>query len=327
MKNNSKFSKLISLCAFLTLSCGAASVLASCNASESIYTIEKGYTVSQIKDIPADMVNYVMFAYGDYSDQEDSYQVVNVKTTLTLNPSTKTYELYKMIDTPKVHETDDGMVSTYTGEYYFNGIYEEADKTNITLKTPTSGKYSAFYPTVLNYQSVEKQTQGYVQSTDYPTMMTRFNNWYPQKNTSAVDQGIVLSGKTMTFGSVTMPSDDDKTSTSASTEESTEASTSTELPEGVILSATDTGKTMNLNKDGTYDFTYSAYNVTEKGTWTWKEYKLTVTRADDTAFEGAFNADYNVALEFTSQSSSQLKASFVFNGVVGALGASYTPAE
>jgi hypothetical protein len=166
----------------------AAGSLASCAAKEEVYTITKDYTSANKADMPKDMVNYVLLAYG--SDPS-----CNVNAKLTLKNSDKTYTLYKQLITPEIDDGNGNKMVVMNCQYEFYGTFSKSDST-ITLTAPTSGRYNVTYPTILNYQSVEKQTQDWVASADYAALLTRFNKWYPYKGTAAVDSVVTVSGST-----------------------------------------------------------------------------------------------------------------------------------
>lgn len=303
------------------LLCAGTAALSSCGGGDNVYTIEK--TCTAIEDIPSDAVNYVMFAYGDNP-------VINFKTTLTLDDEAKTYTLYKLMSTPET-EINGEMTMTFKGEYEYNGTYtvDSSDSNKIILSVPSSGKYNCFYPTVLNYQSVEKQTQDWVSSEEYPLLLTRFNNWYPAKNASTVEQPVTLSGKTMTFDKVdtsvpeTPKGDDEENKTES-------PDTPSIADENALISAElDGSKVIDLYADGSFKFRYPAYSIVEEGTWTWVSHKLTLTINDGDSFVASFNASYNLELEYTSKTTSMIKGTFVFENWGDALGVggTYTPAE
>lgn len=85
-----------------------------------------------------------------------------------------------------------------------------------------------------------------------------------------------------------------------------------------------------FNKDGTYDFNYNDM-VKESGTWTWENWKLTVTDAEGNEMVGSVDKedDNTLKLEFTAVINSQLVVNFtaassVWGPALGATG-TYTP--
>ena len=164
----------------------------SSTEANNTYSITKTYTDENKAEIPEDAVNKVMFAYSDDVN-------VTFKTELTLDVEAKTYLLYKAIETPPTQTTDTGeKVPTVKAEYKFNGAYTVSGN-DYTLAVPTSGQASIFYPTVLNYNSLEKQTSGWVDMETNPVYKTRFNDWYPAKMEEIKDQKVTIEGTTMTF--------------------------------------------------------------------------------------------------------------------------------
>lgn len=169
-----------------TMALIAAGSLASCSAKDEVYTINQDYTNDTKADLPKNMVNYVLLAYG--SDAS-----CNVNAKLTLKASDKTYTLYKQLVTPEVTDANGNKSVVMNCQYEFSGTYTKSEST-VTLAIPSSGRYNVTYPTVLNYQSIEKQTQDWVSSTDYPALLTRFNKWYPYKGTATVESVVTVSG-------------------------------------------------------------------------------------------------------------------------------------
>ena len=200
IKQEEKVMKKTSLLVFGALAFCATAALMGCNSNASkdsnIYEIKQNYNESNKADMPADAVNYVMFAY---STEEVN---VNFNTKLTLNKEEKSYVLYKQIVTPETKDEEGNTMVVVNAEYEFKGTYV-GDGNELTLKIPSEAKYSCAYPTVLNYQSIEKQTQGWVDVKDAPFILTRFNKWYPAKNSGTLDQNVTLNGKTLTFAEVT----------------------------------------------------------------------------------------------------------------------------
>lgn len=280
-------------------------------SDSNVYTVSKHYDDNSVGDIPSDAVNQVMFAY--------STEGVNVdfRTTLTLNKEEKTYTLYKQIETPK-YTNDEGVeVQNVNAQYEFVGSYTSTSDTELTLAIPTSGKYNCYYPTVLNYQSIEKQTQDWVSSTDYPTLLTRFNKWYPAKNPSTVAQPVTLSGSTMTFGEVTFnttPTDDGKKDTSSS------SSTPTQEKVAKITAEGTNGSKLAFYEDKTYVWSRKAgnNNLSEQGTWVLNESHqivLSFISGEETkTFTGTLGEDNSQTIEYIPYSmggyADQLKDTF-----------------
>ncbi len=298
--------------------------LTACGGGANEYAITKAYNADNKSEIPTDAVNQVMFAYSDTNATFD--------TKLTLDSSAFTYTLYKSITTDKI-EMDDGTKDyAFKGEWEFKGTYtvSETNANEITLKVPTSGRYNCYYPHVLNYQSIEKQTQDWVDSTDYPALLTRFNKWYPSKAAKTVDQPVTLDGKTMTFGEVdlTVTGDGGEGGGEGGSSSQPEDPNAPKVDANAIIGAVSEGKVISLFADGTYKFEYPQYNITETGTWTWVSHVLTITTAKGTEITASFNADYNLAFEYVTDASNMIKANFVLENWGDALGVggTYTPA-
>ena len=126
----------------------------------------------------------------------------------------------------------------------------------------------------MNYQSIEKQTQDWVDSSENPTILTRFNKWYPSKASTMVDQPVTLSGDTMEFGEVDLSADAEGTPAPEETQpaESAPDENAPTVDENAIIGAVVDGKVINLYADGTYKFVYDKYGITEEGSWTWAEF-------------------------------------------------------
>lgn len=271
----------------------------SAEEKENVYSLSVHYDDNNKDQIPSDAVNQVMFAYSETVD-------VDFKTDLTLDPANKTYELYKQIVTPE-RELDDGTRGrTFHGQYKFLGSYE-GEGNDITLKAPTSGEANIYYPTVLNYQSIEKQTQGWVSFEDEPVYRTRFNDWYPAKLSEATDQKVTLKGNTMEFEGHTIDNGEEP--------EPSEEKT-------VVISGTGStlGSTLAFNSDKTYTWSYSVggRDLTEEGSWTLNESNLIVLTYNDNSNTSVLDAETNnQTIEFTPYSlggyAAQMKDTFVFS--------------
>lgn len=281
--------------------------------SSNVYTISKHYNDDNVGEIPTDAVNQVMFAYSETVD-------VDFKAELTLDVDAKTYTLYKQIVTPE-YTDDSGVTMRNTNvQYEFKGSYESTSDTQITLAVPTSGRYNCYYPTVLNYQSIEKQTQDWVSSTDYPTLLTRFNKWYAAKNPSTVAQPVTLSGSTMTFGDVsfTTPDNGGKDDTNDSSN-----SGSDEEKTAKITAEGTNGSKLAFYEDKTYAWTRKAGNndLSEEGTWALNashQIVLTYVASDETkTFTGVLGEDNSQTIEYIPYSmggyAEQLKDTFTMS--------------
>ncbi len=160
-------------------------------AAENVYTIEVHYTDENKDEIPEDVINSVMFLYAETVD-------ATFTTTLTLDEENGTYVLTKMVDAGEQEENGE-TIHPFVGEWEFTGTYE-GDGETIVLAAPEEGRTNIQYPTVLNYGSLEPQTQDWVDSTERPELLLRFNQWYPVVNEDVTDQTITLSSDgTMTF--------------------------------------------------------------------------------------------------------------------------------
>ena len=294
------------------------------------YTITVEYNADNKDQIPEDMVNQVMFAYSDTN--------ATVETVLTLDSSAMTYILTKTIYTDQIENDEGELDYAFKGEWEFTGSYtvSENDENAVTLAVPTSGKNNIHYPTVLNYQSIEKQTQDWVDSSADPAILTRFNKWYPSKASTAVDQPVTLSGSTMTFGEVNLsvpeeeaPAPADPAPAENDPAEATPADDGVAVDENAIIGAVADGKVINLYADGTFQFAYDKYGIVEEGTWTWVEYVFSGETAGGSTFTAEFNGDYNLAFTYVTDASSAITADFVLENWGDALGAdgTYTPAE
>lgn len=291
------------------------------------YTVTVVYTPDTRSEIPGDMVNQVMFAY---SNDESN---VTVETVLTLDSSAMTYTMTKEIITDKIYENDEGeMDYTFHGEWEFTGSYtvSESDENSIVLKVPTSGKNNIYYPTMNNYQSIEKQTQDWVDSSENPVILTRFNTWYPVKASTAVDQPVTLSGDTMTFGDVDLGGDVEEPPVETTpADDEPPADDAPAIDANALIGAVADGKVINLYADGTYQFAYDKYGITEEGTWTWVEHVFSVETAGGQTFTAEFNEDYNLAFTYVTDASDAITADFVLENWGDALGVAgtYEPAE
>lgn len=291
------------------------------------YTISVVYDAQTKSTIAEDMVNQVMFAYGGGDDG------VTVETVLTLDPSAMTYVLTKAIITDEYENEEGEMQRAFKGEWEFTGSYtvSDSDENSIVLLVPTSGKNNIYYPTVLNYQSIEKQTQDWVDSSADPAILTRFNKWYPSKASTVVDQPVTLSGNTMTFGEVDLSAPEEEAPAPAENDpaEAAPADDGVAVDESAIIGAVADGKVINLYADGAYKFEYATYGIVEEGTWTWTEFVFSGETANGNTFTAEFNADYNLAFTYVTDASSAITADFVLENWGDALGAdgTYTPAE
>lgn len=298
-----KTKKIAAILVAATMATAGASLIAACGGGNSEYTIKQEYTETNKSEIPADMVNQVMFAYSETN--------ATVETKLTLNDGEKTYTLYKSIITDKTEDETGKMDYAFKGEWEFTGTYtvSESNSNEITLKVPTSGKYNVYYPTVLNYQSIEKQTQDWVSSADYPTLLTRFNKWYPSKAETTVDQPVTLNGDTMIFGEVNLtvdaqpetPDDDDDQSGQQ------EDTSSWGIDESALVSVGADGKALNFYSDGTYKALYNAYNIQEEGTWTADSatHTLTLKVGDNISATGTVGGTGGITFTYTFVSVTQ----------------------
>ena len=324
MKLNVK--KLSALVLALVLALSMAACGDGDKGGANTYTIKVEYTADNKDTIPGDMVNQVMFAYSDTE--------ATAETVLILDPSAMTYTLKKSILAPNPEEEGE---YAFKGEWEFTGAYtvSDSDENSIVLKVPTSGKNNIYYPTVLNYQSIEKQTQDWEDNTVNPVIITRFNTWYPVKASTAVDQPVTLNGDTMTFGEVdlgsdaeeppveTAPADDDPAG------DNPPADDAPTVDENAIIGAVADGKVFNVYADGTYKFEYATYGIVEEGTWSWAEFVFSGETAGGQSFTADMNEDYNLAFTYVCDASSAITADFVLENWGDALGVSgtYTPAE
>lgn len=316
--------KLKRLAVFATAALAATcalTALTACdggNGTDDTYTITQAYTSENKSDIPADAVNQVMFAYSDTN--------ATFETKLTLNAEDSTYTLYKAIVTDKIENDSGEMDYAFKGEWEFYGTYtvSESNSNEITLKVPTSGKTNIYYPTVLNYQSIEKQTQGWVDSTERPELLTRFNKWYPSKASVTVDQPVTLDGTTLTFAEVDLELPEEEPGAGTEEPEETPGETPEEgaptVDPEALIGAVAGGKVINLYADGTFSFRYDEYGITENGTWTWKDHVLTLTTGKGTEIVAEFNSDYNLAFTYICDASSLITEEFVLVDWGDALG-------
>ena len=313
-----KFKKLAIFAAAAVMTVGAMGLISACggdddDSSSGVYTITVEYTSDNKDDIPSDAVNQVMFAY---SDTEATFN-----TELTLDSDTMTYTLYKQIITDEDEDLEDVV---FNGQWYFYGSYtvDSDDSDSITLEKPDSGQNSIYYPTVLNYNSIETQTQGWVDSTEDVSLLTRFNKWYPSKASTYVDQPVTLSGSTMTFGDVDLDADtsDDSSDEDSTSTDDTDTDSDLTWDEDAIIGAVSDGKVISLYSDGTFMFEYSTYSIVEYGTWTWENYTLTVTTAGGNVSVAEFNSDYNLEFTYVTDASSYITATFVLEDWGDALG-------
>jgi hypothetical protein len=314
-----KSNRKVFLLSSLLLAAGLG--LAACGTAENnVFEKNDSYTQANAKtEIPADCVNYVMFAYST-----SDFNVV-ISSKLTLDRKANTYTLYKLAEASAYNDKS-VMADTFKGEYEFYGSFKKNDSKSYTLSVPTSGRYNCYYPTVLNYKSVEKQTQGWVSSTDYPTLLTRFNKWYPAKNEAVIDQPVTLDGTSLTYGEVTMPVTSSAAASSSAATSSVAASSSnaatsadssaSSVDSNVIAYSEDSGKTITFKKDYTYTWTYDAYKLSEAGTWSWANYTLTTTTPKGVVSSATVNSeDYHIHLSFVPDVSSQISCTFVITDI------------
>lgn len=57
--------KALTVALSAALACSAAAALVACGGGDKEYSVSKAYTESNKSEIPTDMVNQVMFAYGE----------------------------------------------------------------------------------------------------------------------------------------------------------------------------------------------------------------------------------------------------------------------
>ncbi len=284
--------KALTVALSAALACSAAAALVACGGGDKEYSVSKAYTESNKSEIPTDMVNQVMFAYGEE------------------------YTLYKYIEANGENEGKPTVI--FKGEYEYYGTYEVdgSDANKVTLKVPTSGKVNVWYPTVLNYQSIEKQTQGWVTSTDRPDMLTRFNKWYPAKNAGTVDQPVTLDGKTLTFGEVTidMPDggDGEGEGDNNGGDDQEPDMSDWGLDENALTAVGAGGKALNFYADGTAKVVYPAYSLSDEGTWTWttegQSAKLTLVLGG-TTYECPLDGT-TITVDWTCSAVSMVKETF-----------------
>ena len=295
--------------AALLASCGASNASVSSSitpdattastqeTSSNVYSLSVHYDDSNKDEIPADAVNQVMFAYSDTVD-------VTFTAKLTLDAENKTYELFKQIQTAEMEQEDGTKARNFDGQYRFLGVYE-GEGNDITLKAPTGGEANIYYPTILNYQSIEKQTQGWVSFEDEPIYRTRFNDWYPCKLTEAVDQKVTLKAPTLEFEAHEIKGNDEP--------EPSEEKTVVISGNGSVL-----GSTLAFNSDKTYTWSYSVggRDLVEEGTWALNENNLLVLTYGENVNTSVLDAEYNQTIEFTPYSlggyAQQMKDTFVF---------------
>lgn len=303
--------KALAVALSATIACAGAAALVACGGGDGgTYSYSKTYDASNKGDIPTDMVNQVMFAYSESE--------ATVTAKLTLDEDKTEYTLYKSIEA-KGDAGDGGMSTVFKGEYEFYGTYDVdgSDAKKVTLKIPTSGKTNIWYPTALNYQSIEKQTQDWVTSADRPELLTRFNKWYPAKNAGTVDQPVTLDGKTLTFGDVTItppPSDDDDDDDDNEGGDDQEPDMSGwGLDDNALTAVGAGGKALNFYADGTAKVVYPAYSLGDEGTWAWstegQTAKVTLVLGGteyDCPLDGT-----SITVEWTCSTVSMVKETFV----------------
>ena len=106
--------------------------------------------------------------------------------------------------------------------------------------------------------------------------------------------------------------------------------------ENVLFSWTSAGDgncTLDFYKDGTYKFVFKSMSMTEKGTWKWAGWKMTLTKSDDSVVEIPMDADTHafnfryVAVAGGGQLTHDFTCpSSVWGAALGQTG-SYTPVE
>lgn len=278
MKNR-KFLALLT--ALITL--GGITTLTSCSGTnDNTYVIENHYDDSTKNDIPSDAVNQVMFAYSESVD-------VTFRTELKLNEEEKTYILTKTIQTALFKNDEGNEVRNYDGGYEFKGSFT-GESNDIILSIPTESKYYCYYPTVLNYKSVEKQTQDWVSSTEEPFILTRFNKWYPAKNSGTKEQPVTLNNKSMTFADVKFEED------KPSTPDPTPAPTEKEVK---ITATGQGGKVLKFYTDKTYEWNEPTRNLKEEGTFLLNEQKqIVLTCSNGTVITSTLDESNNQTIVY-----------------------------
>ena len=285
--------------------------------NDNEFTISKRYTDDNVSEIPADAVNQVMFAYS--TEAVD----VTFNTKLTLDKEGGKYVLYKQIATPETKDEEGNPYQVVNAQYEFKGSFE-GNGNDLTLKIPTEARYNCHYPTVLNYQSVEKQTQGWVDVADAPFILTRFNKWYPAKNLGTLDQPVTLNGKTVEFGAVTFV--DPGQPSSSQPEQSSQPADSSSAAEvktpKISVTSDDSSSTLKFFEDKTYTWERQAGAnlLTESGDWKFNEdHTMTLSITQDGELKGSvgstINAENNLVIEYTpivtgGSYASMLKATF-----------------
>ena len=279
--------------------------------NDNEFTISKRYTDDNVSEIPADAVNQVMFAYS--TEAVD----VTFNTKLTLDREGSKYVLYKQIVTPETKDEEGNAFQVVNAQYEFKGSFEGSGN-DLTLKIPTEARYDCHYPTVLNYQSVEKQTQGWVDVSQAPFILTRFNKWYPAKNLGTLDQPVTLSGKTLTFGEVKFEEPEQPTS---SEPEQSSSEPEAKTPK-ITVQSDDSSSTLKFFEDKTYTWERQAGAnlLTESGDWKFNEdHTMTLSITQDGELKGSvgstINAENNLVIEYTpivtgGSYASMLKATF-----------------
>ena len=279
--------------------------------NDNEFTISKRYTDDNVSEIPADAVNQVMFAYS--TEAVD----VTFNTKLTLDREGSKYVLYKQIVTPETKDEEGNAFQVVNAQYEFKGTFEGSGN-DLTLKIPTEARYDCHYPTVLNYQSVEKQTQGWVDVSQAPFILTRFNKWYPAKNLGTLDQPVTLSGKTLTFGEVKFEEPEQPTS---SEPEQSSNEPEVKTPK-ITVESDDASATLKFFEDKTYTWERQAgeHLLSESGDWKFEENNtMTLSITQDGELKGSvgstINADNNLIIEYTpivtgGSYASALKATF-----------------
>lgn len=180
---------LVALAALAMVGCGKsenATSSSKANANEGVYVKEVHYTDDNVGEIPQDAINQVMFAYSEKVD-------VTFETTLTLDEDNHTYTLYKLIDPAESTDENGETIKSFKGEWEYTGTYEEVSDNEVLLHAPDTGKNNIYYPTALNYGSLEKQTQDWETSEENPEVLKRFNKWYPVVNDEITDQTVTIS--------------------------------------------------------------------------------------------------------------------------------------
>jgi len=95
-------------------------------------------------------------------------------------------------------------------------------------------------------------------------------------------------------------------------------------------SAGDGKCTLDFLKDGSYEFQYTDYGLSEKGTWTWSGFKMTVATPKGQVFNPEMDAEYTLSFTYVADAgggalSHPFKvASSVWGAALGSSG-SYTP--